>query len=89
MEAFPRTIFPKRATNLDGTEEEPFSVSVVTVNCGDSPEDPLINLGYYNFDMECWYFHSDTLIDMEKVNFIWFYVPQEILKYAAEQPETL
>lgn len=85
VNVYPRTKFPRRALNRDGTQAEHFSVTVLVVNCGDDPKDPLMNLGYYNYDMECWLFHTDTLIDMKDVNFIWCYVPTKMFEIASKE----
>lgn len=87
LEFHSRSKKPRRAKTTDG-KYEPFSVTVITCNCGDPVDDPMINLGYYNFDMRCWLFHTDTLFDMTDVNFVWCYPPTELFKYASKFPET-
>lgn len=71
---FKNTEYPKRATNQKGIEEE-FSVDVITFN-----ENNMLNIGYWNYDMNKWLFHTDTLSDpyeggrLEK--FVWMYKPE-------------
>lgn len=76
MEIFFNTAYPKRSTDLKGSEEE-HSVDVFTRS-----KDGLLNIGYWNYDTEKWAFHTDTLIDPyengELMEFVWMYEPKEL-----------
>ncbi|MEY4332236.1 MAG: hypothetical protein RLZZ196_974 [Bacteroidota bacterium] len=60
---------PKVSPESDGL----FSVDVITFSDG-----CMLNIGYYSFDMEKWMFHTDTLTNMEGVEFKWIYPPKEL-----------
>ena len=51
------TAYPVKARNLKNVEED-FSVDVITVT-----PSGMLNIGYWNYDMEIWIFHTDTLTD--------------------------
>jgi hypothetical protein len=78
--------YPMRATDLKGLAHA-FSVTVITCNysedaISDSTWDLYLNLGYWNYDTQEWLFHSDTMMDMDDVEFFWFYPPNEIIREA-------
>lgn len=56
---------------------EQFSVDVITCD-----KSGLINLGFYNYDMEKWSFHTDTLQNYDNVEFVWIYAPKGLIQKA-------
>jgi len=74
IKAYNNTDFPIRSKDLNGNPEE-HSVDVITSN-----ESGMLNIGFYNFDMKKWMFHTDTLTDPYEggklENFIWIYPPR-------------
>lgn len=42
----------------------------------------MLNIGYWNYDMKMWIFHTDTLTDPYEggklVDFVWMYRPEEL-----------
>ena len=69
MKIYKKTEFP---TQVKGEE---FSVDVITCD-----KDGLINIGFYNFDMEMWLFHTSPGYDYTDVNFVWIYPPIDEMK---------
>lgn len=70
----------KKSNRPKISDERPeHSVDVVTVQSGG-----LISAAYFDFDSEKWEGHDDTLVDLNEdgVEFVWFYVPDEILNEA-------
>ena len=74
IKAYKNTEFPILSKDLKGNPEE-HSVDVIT-----SDEDGMLNIGFYNYDMKKWLFHTDTLYDPyedgELKHFIWIYPPR-------------
>lgn len=59
------------------------TISVDVIAC---TEDGLLNIGYFNFQDDKWYWHTDTLVDVEELNedgepvqFNWIYPPKELM----------
>lgn len=69
---FPNTIIPD--ASLD---DESFSVDVFT--CDD---DGMMNVGYYDFKLNQWTFHTDTMKDYYEGGvlqpFVWMYKPENL-----------
>lgn len=42
------------------------------------PEDGLLNIGYYDYELEYWAFHSNTMVKTPKT-FYWCYAPKELV----------
>ena len=56
-------------------ENENHSVDVITID-----ESNMMNIGFYHFVDEKWYFHTDTLIkDYEEEDFKWIYQPDYLV----------
>jgi hypothetical protein len=76
MEIFKNTEYPNKSRDLRGIEEE-FSVDVTTCD-----KDEMLNIGYWNYDMKKWLFHTETLIDPyennQLVDFVWMYKPKKL-----------
>jgi len=76
MEIFKNTEYPKKSKDLRGNEEE-FSVDVISCDVHG-----MMNLCYWNYDMNIWMFHTDTLSDPYEggklIEFVWMYKPTEL-----------
>lgn len=74
IEVYSNTEHPVRSKDLLG-EEEDFSVDVITRS-----ENGMVNIAFYNYDLDTWQFHTDTLVDpYEKgvvMDFVWMYIPE-------------
>ena len=56
-------------------ENENHSVDVITID-----ESNMMNIGFYHFVDEKWYFHTDTLIkNYEEEDFKWIYKPDYLV----------
>ena len=56
-------------------ENENHSVDVITID-----ECNMMNIGFYHFVDEKWYFHTDTLIkNYEEKDFKWIYKPDYLV----------
>ena len=59
-------------------ENENHSVDVITID-----ECDLINIGFYHFVDEKWYFHTDTLLNYDEegneTDFKWIYQPDYLI----------
>ena len=57
--------------------EEPFSVDVITCD-----KEGCLDIGYWNFDIQMWIFHTEQLCDPYEggklVDFVWMYRPNEL-----------
>lgn len=67
---FPSSERPVRDKDLNG-EELDMSVDVITIN-----EDGMMDIGWYNYDLDDWGFHTDTLTDRPEGSFVWMYKPE-------------
>lgn len=78
-EFFSNKEYPVRSRDLRNNEEK-FSVDVVM-----HFEDGMLNIGYWNYDIEKWKFHADTITDPyeggELSDFAWMYAPQKLVEY--------
>ena len=76
MNIYKNDEYPKKSTDLNGNEED-HSVDVITHD-----KDGMLNIGYWNYDMKIWMFHTDTLCDPYEggklVDFVWMYRPDEL-----------
>lgn len=79
MEVFKNSVLPKRCDNNVGGDDDSVDVIINLEN--------MINVGFYCYINEKWYFHSDTFVSpyIEKEgsedklkDFHWCYVPEEI-----------
>lgn len=71
LEIFQNNEYPKQ-----NPEDKEHSIDVITVN-----DSGLMNIGYYNFKLRKWRFHTDTLVDPYEdglENFVWMYRPKEL-----------
>lgn len=73
IKTFSPSEFPKADRDLNGKLLE-FSIDVYVID-----ENGLHSIGFYNFDLEEWNFHTDTLIDYNEVEnktkWVWYYPP--------------
>lgn len=69
MRIHKKTEIPRQVKN------EHFTVDVITCD-----KDGLINLGYYDFELNKWRFHTDTVSNYNDVDFVWIYPPIERMK---------
>lgn len=76
MKIYKNTEYPKKSTDLKGNEQN-HSVDVITHD-----KNGMLNIGYWNYDMKTWLFHTDTLFDPYEggklVDFVWMYRPDEL-----------
>lgn len=78
MATFTQDHFP-----IKSSDDPDYSVDVFTMN-----EDGMINTAYYHFEDKGWYFHGDTLYDMEGQKFTWIYPPPEMYKASGLHPSS-
>lgn len=58
-------------------EDVNHSIDVITRN-----EGGLLNIGYYHFKDQKWYWHTDTLVDPYEdglEDFVWMYAPKQLI----------
>lgn len=75
MKTYPKTKHPKRNRDLSGEKLE-LSVDVITFS-----ESGMLNIGFYDYDDKEWDFHTNTMEDMDKADFVWCYPPRQLIKH--------
>jgi hypothetical protein len=74
MKIYQKSDIPKR-------DEEDCSVDVITYD-----QNGMLNIGYFDFELNHWSFHTDTLVDLKDKDFVWMYAPEELLNALKEKP---